>query len=148
MIEFSLIGAALVAITVVIHALGTTVWLRYLGVKHALDDEPWTTRRSLVVLTSTVIVLIVLHTIEIGIWAIAYLSLVTVAELETLESALYFSFVTFTTLGYGDITLAAPWRVLSGIEALNGIMLVGWTTAFLFAVVQRSWKGTLQTRSD
>lgn len=148
MIEFSLIGAGLVAITVVIHALGTTVWLRYLGLKHALDDEPWTTKRSLSVLTSTVIVLIVLHTIEIGIWAIAYLSLVTVAELETLESALYFSFVTFTTLGYGDITLAAPWRVLSGIEALNGIMLVGWTTAFLFAVVQRSWKGTLQTRSN
>ncbi|MGI9224119.1 MAG: potassium channel family protein [Woeseiaceae bacterium] len=148
MIEFSLIGAALVAITVVIHALGTTVWLRYIGVKHALGDEPWTTRRSLIVLTSTVIVLIVLHTIEIGIWAIAYLSLVSVEELETLESALYFSFVTFTTLGYGDITLAAPWRVLSGIEALNGIMLVGWTTAFLFAVVQRSWKGTLQTRSD
>jgi hypothetical protein len=147
-IEFSLIGAALVAITVVIHAWGTTIWLRYIGVKYALGDEPWTTKRSLIVLTLTVIVLIVLHTIEIGIWAIAYLSLVSVEELETLESALYFSFVTFTTLGYGDITLAAPWRVLSGIEALNGIMLVGWTTAFLFAVVQRSWKGTLQTRSN
>jgi hypothetical protein len=148
MIEFSLIGAALVAFTVVIHAWGTTSWLRYLGAKHAIGDEPWSTNRSLIVLTSTVIVLIVLHTIEIGIWAIAYLSLVSVEELETLESALYFSFVTFTTLGYGDITLAAPWRVLSGIEALNGIMLVGWTTAFLFAVVQRSWKGMFQTRSN
>ena len=132
MIEFSLIGAALVAVTVVIHAWGTTAWLRYIGLKHAIDDEPWTTKRSLIVLTSTVIVLIVLHTIEIGIWAITYLSLVSVEELETLESALYFSFVTFTTLGYGDITLSEPWRIMSGIQALSGILLVGWTTAFLF----------------
>jgi len=51
--------------------------------------------------------------------------------------------VTFTTLGYGDITLPEQeWRMLSGIEALNGILLVGWTTAFLFAVVQRSWSST------
>jgi hypothetical protein len=46
------------------------------------------------------------------------------------------------TLGYGDITLIDnEWRVLSGVEALNGILLVGWTTALLFTVFQRSWRG-------
>jgi len=148
LIEFSLIGAALVAITVAIHAWGTTGWLRYLAARHVVGDESWTTKRSLIILTLTVLVLIALHTIQISIWAIAYLSLVSVEELETFESALYFSFITFTTLGYGDITLAAPWRVLSGIEALNGIMLVGWTTAFLFAVVQRTWKGLAEQQND
>ena len=140
MLTFSLIGSSLVAITVLMHAVGTTAWLRYLG-RYDTDDEPWATRRSLWIITSTVIVLISLHALQILVWAIAYLSLTTVDELETLESAIYFSFVTFTTLGYGDITLGGHWRILSGIQALNGIMLVGWTTALLFAVVQRSWKG-------
>ena len=59
---------------------------------------------------------------------------------ENLRGGDLFFRVTFTTLGYGDITLVEhDWRLLSGIEALNGILLVGWTTAFLFMVVQRSW---------
>ena len=61
-------------------------------------------------------------------------------DLETFETAVYFSFVTFTTLGYGDITLSESGRVLSGIQALNGILLVGWSTAVLFAVVQKLWQ--------
>ena len=52
----------------------------------------------------------------------------------------YYSFITLTTLGYGDITLSEGWRILSGIEALNGLLLVGWTTALLFAIVQKSLK--------
>ena len=140
MLTFSLIGSSLVAITVLMHALGTTAWLRYLG-RYDKDDKPWATKRSLLIITSTVIVLISLHALQILVWAIGYFMLSTVDELETLESAVYFSFVTFTTLGYGDITLGGHWRILSGIQALNGIMLVGWTTALLFAVVQRSWKG-------
>ena len=62
---------------------------------------------------------------------------------------IYMSFVTLTTLGYGDITLVAhEWRLLSGIEALNGILLVGWTTALLFLVVQRSWATKAHRRSE
>ena len=141
MLSFSLIGASLVAVTVMMHAVGTTWWLRVLATRYADDDTPWSTARSLTIITTTVIVLITLHALQILVWAVAYLSLATVGELDNFESAIYFSFVTFTTLGYGDITLGAPWRVLSGIQALNGIMLVGWTTALLFAVVQRSWKG-------
>ena len=147
MLEFSLIGSSLVAITVMMHAVGTTSWLRFLG-RFDLDDKPWSPRRSLTIITSTVLVLITLHALQILVWAIAYLSLTTVGELDTLESAVYFSFVTFTTLGYGDITLGGHWRILSGIQALNGIMLVGWTTALLFAVVQRSWKGLVRRSAE
>ena len=50
---------------------------------------------------------------------------------------MYVSLVTFTTLGYGDITLDLRWRWLSGIEAMNGILLFGWTTATLFWIVQK-----------
>ena len=53
------------------------------------------------------------------------------------RDALYFSLVTYTTLGYGDVTLNAEWRVLAAFEAVNGIIMFGWTTALIVAVVQR-----------
>jgi len=141
MLTLNLIGAAVVALTVAIHAVGTTSWVRFVATRYLNEDGTWGTRRTLGAITSTVIVLISLHAIQITVWAAAYRAVLPDGELETFEKALYFSFVTFTTLGYGDITLSEGWRVLSGIQALNGIILVGWTTALLFAVVQRSWQG-------
>ena len=146
MLKLSLIGSTLIAITVVIHAVGTTMWGRYLLRSYLLPDGFQGTRRALVGITSTVVVLISLHALQIAIWAFAYRQLLPDGELPSFEAALYFSFVTFTTLGYGDITLSEGWRLLSGIQALNGILLVGWTTAYLFAVVQRSWEGMSRHR--
>ncbi len=139
MLKLSIIGAVLVAITVVIHALGTTYLVRYLAGRFLDESGRW--RNTLLALTEAAIVLVVLHALEIAVWAGVYKALVPVGELADLETAVYFSFVTFTTLGYGDITLSEGWRLLSGIQALNGILLVGWSTALMFAVVQKSWQG-------
>lgn len=141
MVKFALIGAILVVITVILHAVGTTAWLRVLGRRYADEQGLVRAGKTLQALIGTVIVLLVLHTLQIIIWAYAYLTILPAGELGTFEEAVYFSFVTFTTLGYGDITLSEGWRLLSGIQALNGIMLVGWSTAMLFAVVQKSWQG-------
>mgnify|MGYP001812962613 FL=1 len=141
MLKLSLIGTILVAITVMIHALGTTYLVRYLVGRFLDERGRWGSRYALVALATTAIVLVVLHAVEIVIWASVYRALVPVSELADLETAVYFSFVTFTTLGYGDITLSDGWRLLSGIQALNGILLVGWSTALMFAVVQKSWQG-------
>jgi hypothetical protein len=97
-------------------------------------------QKSLRILIFTGLILVFLHIVQIAIWALTYRALVPAGQLESLEQAVYFSFVTFTTLGYGDITLGEGWRLLSGIEAMNGILLVGWSTAVLFAVVQRVWQ--------
>jgi voltage-gated potassium channel Kch len=140
MLKLSLIGSALIAVTVLIHAIGTTAWVRHLGRKYA-RHLPWSGQRSMLVLVNTALVVFVLHTLEIVIWAAAYLALVPSSELASFEEAVYFSFVTFTTLGYGDISLSEGYRLLSGIEALNGIILVGWTTAMIFSVVQHIWQG-------
>jgi voltage-gated potassium channel len=145
MLRLSLIGSALIAITVVIHAIGTSAWVEHLGKKYA-DDSPVSGRGAMLVLVNTALIVFALHTLEIVIWAAAYLALVPVNELASFEEAVYFSFVTFTTLGYGDITLGEGWRLLSGIEALNGIILVGWTTAMIFSVVQHIWQ--VQTQDD
>ncbi len=96
------------------------------------------------VIIQTVLFMIVLHFVEILIWAAAYL-LVAAEEFDSVEAAIYFSAVTFTTLGYGDITLSSNWRLLSGFEAIGGIVLIGWTTAFLYAVLQRMWQAHVTT---
>ena len=140
MLRLSLIGSALIAITVLIHALGTTAWVRHLVNTHR-DTQGWGGRRAMIILVNTALIVFVLHAVEIMLWAAAYLALLPTDELASFEEAVYFSFVTFTTLGYGDITLSAGWRLLSGIEALNGILLVGWTTAMIFSVVQNIWRG-------
>ena len=81
-------------------------------------------------MTWTALVLMMLHVVEVLLWALAYLLFLPGDHLDSFEKAAYFSVVTFTTLGYGDITLVEhEWRLLSGIEALDGILLVGWTTA-------------------
>ena len=139
MLKLSLIGSALIALTFVIHAAGTTAWVRHLGKKFA-SKSPVTGRRATLILVNTALVVFALHTLEIVIWAGAYKELLPVNELASFEEAVYFSFVTFTTLGYGDITLSEGWRLLSGIEALNDILLVGWTTAMIFSVVQNIWR--------
>jgi hypothetical protein len=75
------------------------------------------------------------------LWAHVYLA---VGAISDLESALYFSMVTFTTLGYGDMTMGPDWRLLSSFEAGNGIIMFGWTTALVVAYIQR----LAPTRSD
>lgn len=138
--EILLISVVMVAATVMIHAFGTTHWVRY-AIKHfAGPDGHFKPHKSLPAVTWTAVVLMLLHVVQVTLWALAYRVLLPGDQLDTFGEAMYFSLVTFTTLGYGDITLADEhWRLLSGIEALNGILLVGWTTALLFLVVQKGW---------
>jgi len=79
-----------------------------------------------------------IHFIQTFVWALCYyLNPFTQVDFSSFSEALYFSFVTFTTLGYGDITLSSNWRLLSGIEAINGIMLIGWSTAMMYSLIQQ-----------
>jgi hypothetical protein len=139
MLRLALIGSVLIVITVVIHAAGTTTWVRHLA-RQNVESMIWKNGQAIAILIKTVLVVFILHIIEIMVWAVAYQVLLPLHELGSFEEAVYFSFVTFTTLGYGDITLSEGWRILSGIEALNGILLVGWTTALIFAVVRFIWR--------
>lgn len=140
----ALIGAALVVVTVIIHVAGTFTWLRLATLRYVEQDRRFRTGTYVRVLVGTLLVLLLLHALEIVLWAYAYLLLLPSGQLDSLEEAIYFSFVTYTTLGYGDITLSGGWRLLSGIEALNGILLAGFSTALLFALVQRTWQSIVR----
>ena len=78
--------------------------------------------------------LFALHAIEIWLWAALY-RLVDIFP--NLEEALYFSTSTYVTIGYGDVVLPPGQRILGVIEGANGIILIGWSTAFFFSIVDR-----------
>ena len=75
--------------------------------------------------------------LEAWLWALLYLYHPLVSTLSDLETAFYFSMVTFTTLGYGDVVLTVQWRTLASIQAANGVIIFGWTTALIFYFIQR-----------
>lgn len=75
--------------------------------------------------------------IEAWVWALLYLYQPLIAALLDLETAFYFSMVTFTTLGYGDVVPTGNWRTLASFQAANGGIIFGWTTALIFVFIQR-----------
>ena len=126
-------------LTIAIHTVGATLWLRHVAKWYSsrqLDTGPWILFHAV---SRTAAMLLMLQFIEMVMWALLFLSLPGNDGLKNLNEAIYFSIVTFTTLGYGDITLAEQWHLLSGMEAMVGIVVFGLTTAMLFAVVQRVW---------
>jgi ion channel len=134
MLSKLLTGLVLMAVCVVIHGSGVTWALRRLRMRDVLPRGFWPVT-WLFVLVATWMIL--LHLLEIAAWAVLYLGR---GAIDDLQSALYFSAVTYTTTGYGDIVLPEQWRLVGGIEALTGILMCGWTTGFFFAVVNRLYE--------
>ena len=87
------------------------------------------------VMIATVAVLMAAHLCEIAIWSLAYVFVEATPEG---AEGLYFAFVNFTTLGYGDIVPVPRWRLLGPMTAMNGVLLFGWSTAVIFEVLNRT----------
>ena len=135
-----LLGLFIIGLTVVIQAQGTNYWLqKFITVQKRLSRERFK-KRTVRILIATSSFLITLHLIQASLWALLYLFLPGITEFQSFEKAVYFSLVTFTTLGYGEITIDSTNRILAGLEAINGIMLIGWSTAFMFFVYQEILK--------
>jgi Ion channel len=127
-------ASAMVAATVLMHFWGLTLLTGVVsGGGERLKAHEGHGRAALVILLG-VFGVFALHTIEIWSYAVLYRLL---GETRTFEEALYFSTVTFASLGYGDIVLSPRWRLLSAIEAANGVILFAWSTAFLLTVTRR-----------
>ena len=127
-----LIAWSLTALCVSVHAMGMTALLRW--VNHAVTRMGTRFWFSTWVLVRTAGWIILLHLVEIAVWAFFY---AWDHGMPDLPSAFYFSAVTYTTTGYGDLVLPNEWRLVGGVEALTGILMCGWSAAFFFAVVSR-----------
>jgi hypothetical protein len=126
-----LLAWSLMAICVATHAMGVTWALRRLRrlpvASFRFAEWTWTFIRLAGWIT-------LMHLLEIAVWALFYSLGGSMPDLTT---ALYFSAVTYTTTGYGDLVLPPEWRLVGAVEALTGILMCGWSTGFFFAVAAR-----------
>jgi hypothetical protein len=135
MLSQLVIAWVLLSSNVVIHAVGVTLALRWVR-QHAARSLRFLLWPWLFIRLAGWIVL--LHVLEITVWAGVY---DLAGAMRDLQSALYFSAVTYTTTGYGDLVLPPDWRLVGAVEALTGILMCGWSTGFFFAVVSRVSSG-------
>jgi hypothetical protein len=133
------IGSALVVVTVLVHGVSLDIILTAL---RAIGMETLI-RWRLLSLSLLVLAVFSAHLIEIWIWAVFYFF---IEEIPTFKTALYFSTSSFTTVGYGDLTLSEEWRLLGSLESANGMILFGWSTAFIFTVIHRIYEHLYQPR--
>jgi hypothetical protein len=129
-----LVGFLISMVCIMIHALATIACIgvaRAVGFRHS----EWPRIHLMAVMVATVVVLEAAHGLEVVVWALAYALLGAAPEGTEL---LYFAFVNYTTLGYGDVTPVKAWQLLGPMAAMNGILMFGWSTAVLFDVLVKT----------
>ena len=129
-----IVGAIVSVINIMIHALVTVGAIgiaRTAGLRH----DAWPRLHLMAVMVATASALMVAHTMEVLVWALAY---ATLGAAPAGSDLIYFAFVNYTTLGYGDITPIQAWRLTGPMTAMNGILMFGWSTAVLFEVLRKT----------
>jgi hypothetical protein len=135
MIAKLLVAWCLLALTVTIHAAGLVAVLGYVLRQPAAPRiQFWPMTRTVIRVAGW---LILLHLAEIAVWALFYW---WQGCLPDAESSFYFSGVTYTTVGYGDLVLPTEWRLLGPVEALTGILMCGLSTGLFLAVVSNLFR--------
>ena len=129
-----LVAFILVSINVSIHATGMVELFRWLTRKQADLEKKFGAVHDIFLFIKIFAIILSLHLAEICVWAGFYRIFDVLSEF---EPSLYFSIVTYSTIGYGDVTLPVGWRLLGAIEGVTGILTFGWSTGVIFAVASR-----------
>ena len=126
------LASAMVVLIVFVHLTGLALLMRLLR----SHNELFATRRIMPVtmLLVATVGIFALHTLEIWLYAAFYLA---IGAFHQFEIALYFSTVTYASIGYGDVLPPKSWRIFSAIEGAAGIIMLGWSTAFLVSLLTR-----------
>jgi hypothetical protein len=130
-------GLPLIVLNVVIHVLGLGLINEQIveHVSHQVNPRRLTAL-FVVVMAAAALMVTVLHAIEGTVWAVAYLGLGALPDIRT---AMLYSLSAITSYGHAQVSLDPHWQMLGALEALNGMILFGLTTAFLFALIQKIW---------
>ena len=127
------VASFLIAVTVAIQAIFMSSGILVLRSMQSKSASLLTSNATLITVV-WVLFLLVAVVIDILLWATLYYAIGAVPDF---EDSIYFSTVTFTTVGYGDIVLGRDFRLLATFEAVNGWIIFGWATALVMIVIQR-----------
>ncbi len=139
------IGAVMIAITIVIHAFACDKVFNFIE-NHAKSFAE--TFRGFWKIWSLIVSIFMIGAaimIDIWLWTLLFYGLER-DVFSRIEDALYFTTITFTTVGYGDIVLPPEWRLLSSSTAINGMIIFGWSTAFIFEIMASLYKPSDKNR--
>jgi hypothetical protein len=134
-----IVAVGVIFCTVIIHALALIGVVHYVRHEQRLGHAGIASWRDLTIVAGTALVAVAAHLIEIAAWALVF---VLCGEFQDYAVAFYHSAVNYTTLGYGDIIMSASWKLLGPLEAADGSLMFGISTAMIFAVILR----LIQTR--
>ena len=130
--EHLITGFLLMAGAVAIHLVGglaAILWLR----RWTVAESRHPAARALLVLVGLFATLLLLHLMQVSLWAVLYWWRIG----WDFNTALYFSTTTYATIGYGDVVPPAEWRLVAVMEGLTGVLMLGWSSALVFAIVVR-----------
>jgi len=132
MLRQYLVGAVASVGNIAIHALVMVFVIKAARIADELVTS-YQTFRLMAVMIAAVTVLMIAHLAEVLVWSLTY-AIFAVAPQGT--DIVYFAFVNYTTLGYGDVTPVERWHLLGPMTAMNGVLLFGWSTAVIFEVLR------------
>lgn len=131
------VSTFMLILCVLIHGVGLFSLSRAMRSERAIERlkriDPLSLRGGMFTLF-VVLSLFVLHGLEIWLFAFAYMA---IGAIGSLESALYFSTISYSTVGYSDTTVLGDWRLVGPFESILGMILLGWSTAFFFRMLSR-----------
>ena len=129
-----IVGCTAIACTIIIHGAALGANLYFVRRERALGRTGVKVWIDLMIVAVALMLALLAHLVEIGLWAIL---LVLCGEFQAFELAFYHSAMNYTSLGYGDIVMSPAWKLLGPIEAVDGLLMFGVSTAMVFAVIQR-----------
>jgi hypothetical protein len=132
MLRQLIVAGAVTLATTAVHSIAMAGVMRVVRRREAARGSFRFEVHLILLMIGVVVVLNAAHLIEVAIWAVVYDALGVVPDN---VSSFYFALVNFTTLGYGDVVPAARWQLLGPLTTINGVLLLGWSTAVIFAVL-------------
>jgi len=136
-----LTAGVIVSVCLIIHTAGILLMAEWLLHRREQLEHNAASRHFALLLVALFAGIMFLHVVETSLWATFYY----VQNLFTdFETSLYFSMVSFTTIGYGDVLLPRNWRLLGVIEGFSGVLLCGVSTGFVFAVINAMFQFRLR----
>jgi len=139
-------AAAIVSVCLIIHLVGISLMAEWLIRRREYFEQTAHRRQHFALLIIAIFAgIVILHLAQTSLWAAFYYAQDLFSDFET---SLYFSMVSFTTIGYGDVLLPRRWRLLGVIEGFSGVVLCGISTGFIFAVINAMLQARLRQRSN